>query len=120
MLELKLDPVGWWMEPVMVIVIRFISTALACQCLLFLLKAVVLIVEVFYQGFYRGRSGIWTANILDWDWWGKDSRNPIRNAQRIAHKSSSFRISRRHESDPVLSDHRELVQPGPLVFRTQG
>ena len=106
-----MDPIGWWTDPFEIMVIGFVTFSLAFHGFMFLLKAAVLTVEMFYHTFYTFSPGLWTANILEWDWWGAPHNLNVSSIPRMPDTRC------RHDPDPVAT---ELLRPDPLVCRTHG
>jgi hypothetical protein len=87
-------------------------------CLLYVLKSIAML-EALYQRFYLHRSGVLSANLMDWDWWEKENPQPSSTPAYPVTLTSFLFGSSRQENDPVLELQREII-PGWLLHGKRG
>jgi hypothetical protein len=105
--------IGIW-TPISVIVMDYlIRIFLPVLCLLCVLKFIMML-EALYQHFYLHRSGVLSANLMDWNWWGKEAPQSSYTPTYPVTLTASLIGSPRDENDPVLKLQQEIA-PGWLL-----
>jgi hypothetical protein len=112
--------IGIWSPSTVIVMDYLIRIFLPVLCFLYVLKSIMML-EALYQGFYLHRSGVLSANIMDWNWWAKEAPQPLyAPTYYYPITLASFLFgSRRQENDPVLKLQREIF-PGWLLHGRRG